>query len=150
MTVEQMRKSNPEAVAQIEKAAVAAAQVKTPATIDELKQAFPNDAQVALDAAAAGLTVMEAKAGQYETLVESVTTLQAANAKLKAEAPGHVEFTEGSDTSSVKTATEDMSADELETAAIEYWNTHEEVRLDHASKQAFCAYFKHRPEEFQK
>lgn len=153
MSVEQMRKSNPEAVTAIENAAVTAAQVKTPATIEELKVAFKDNPQIALDAAEAGFTVMEAKAGQYDTLVEQVSTLTAENKDLKSKVDNsHVTYSEATDSNGgqVSGNLEELSDDELEAAAVEYWNNHEQVREGHGTKAAFCAYFKNRPEEFQK
>lgn len=152
MTAEQMRKSNAEAVKAIEQAAVTAAQVKTPATIEELKVAFADNPQLALDSAAAGLTVLEAKAGQYDTLVTQVTELTAENADLKSKIDNsHVTYSEASDSNGAQVSEnlEELSDEELETAAVEYWNTHEEVREGQANKAAFCAYFKHNREEFQ-
>lgn len=147
-----MRKSNPEAVKAIEQAAVAAAQVKTPATIDELRVAFADNPQLALDSAAAGLTVQEAKAGQYDTLVVRASELTAENADLKTKIDNsHVTYSEASDSNGAQVSgnVEELSDDELESAAVEYWNNNEHVRMDHATKAAFCAYFKNRPEEFQ-
>lgn len=152
MTAEQMRKSNPEAVAAIEKAAVEAAQVKTPATIDEMKVAFTDDAAYALDCVQAGMTVQEAKANRYDSLVESVKSLTNENVDLKSKIDNsHVNYSESTDSNggNVSGNLEELSDDELESAAVEYWNNNEQVRLDHATKAAFCAYFKNRPEEFQ-
>lgn len=154
MSAEQMKKSNPEAVQQMEQAAADKAKEEAKAesakALDEMKAAFPADLEYAIESHKAGLSVNDAKAKRYDEVAAENQTLKTANADLQKKLEeGNVEFAGESAEGQEAGATSDDK--ELENAAAKIWdkNANNLQKEFGNNKTAFFAYYKKRPDEFK-
>lgn len=155
MTEDQMKKSNPEAVQKLQDDAAAKARTESAQALANMKAAFPEDLEFAIEAHGAGMTVDQAKAKRYDDVLAKNKTLAEENASLKKDEDElQVKFaTEADKTNgpSGKASFAEMSDDELANQAASVWN-----KLSQADKaefgnvkSSFFAYFKKFPEEFE-
>ena len=147
MSPEQMVKSNPAAVAELQQKARDEAVAADRKRSADLKAAFPDDAAFAMSAYEKGQTVAEAKAERHDVLVKENAALKKENGELKVKAEqGTVEFAAADKDG--KPAVE-LSADQVDAKALAYWNSNEKVRTEFGGhKEDFIACYKHEPEQF--
>lgn len=143
LTSEQMSKSNPAAVNEIK----ADAQKEDRQRLADLRAAFPNDLDFALQSHDEGLTVAEAKAKAYDKVSPELKSLREENTTLKAQIEGgKVNLTMSDDKK-----TELKSTDEIEAEALKIWEADAALRSEFGGeKSAYLAAFKHDPDEFRK
>lgn len=145
LSAEQMKKSNPEAVKQMEEEAAAKAktEAKTESAkaLSEMKAAFPEDLEFAIEAHSEGLSVEQAKAKRYDDVVEKNKTLETENADLKKQTEKiDVNFAESADEGEGGSKT----AAEWENEAAKIWDKNEnglQAEFAH-TKTTFLAYYK--------
>ncbi|QDT84584.1 hypothetical protein [Gimesia chilikensis] len=153
MTAEQMKKSNPEAVKQMEEAAAAKAKAEAKAesdkALDEMKAAFPEDLDFAIESHKAGLSVNDAKAKRYDEVAAKVKTLETENADLKKNSE-KLDVTFGVDNDESGEAGAKTGDDEWQNEAAKIWNKDDKLQSEFSgNKTAFFAYYKKRPHEFK-
>ena len=153
MSAEQMKKSNPEAVKQMEEAAAAKAKAEAKAesdkALDEMKAAFPEDLDFAIESHKAGLSVNDAKAKRYDDVSAKVKTLETENADLKKKTE-NLNVTFGSDNDESGEAGAKTGDDEWQNEAAKIWNKDDKLQSEfRGNKTAFFAYYKKRPHEFK-
>lgn len=153
MSAEQMKKSNPDAVKQMEDAAAAKAKEEAKAesakALDEMKAAFPEDLDFAIESHKAGLSVNDAKAKRYDEVAAKVKTLETENADLKKNSE-KLDVTFGVDNDESGEAGAKTGDDEWQNEAAKIWNKDDKLQSEFSgNKTAFFAYYKKRPHEFK-
>lgn len=147
LSAEQMSKSNPDAVKQLQTAAQQADRQR----LVELQAAFPNDAGFALQSYTDGLSVEAAKAKRYDELAPKVSELEKKVGEMQQEIDSNKVTVTVSDVDSKPNAKASQQGGDLETEGLKLWESDANLRNNFGGeKTAFLADFKRHPDEYRK
>lgn len=144
LSKEQMEKSNPGAVKELQENALRADRERLTA----LNAAFPEDPAFAMQSYTDGLSVEAAKAKRYGVIAPKVAALEAENKDLKAKVDGNKVTLTLSDKN--ETSLEGKTTDDVEAEALKIWEADADLRAEFGGeKSAFLAVFKRDPKGFR-
>ena len=144
LSAEQMQKSNPSAVSELQ----AAAQKQDRQRLSDLRAAFKEDPDFAMEAFEAGLSVDAAKAKRYDAIAPKVADLEKKVGELQAAVDANKVNVTMSDTEGKKI--EASGGDPLEAEANKLWDSNEKLRNEFGGeKKPFLAGFIKNPDLYR-